>query len=157
MKTLLAFIVVACGVIAPAMAAPASKGPQFKTYGGFSPGKKFTFKVTELVSVKTDLGGKPKKCPVPKGIPSFKKNQKVKFVIGKKGELTGPNFSISYESDGITANAYVNKPTQKKPQGDIGEVFKTSTNKPTSAALNFFKVDVKGFSSVVYSVTYILE
>ncbi len=157
MKTLLAFIVVACGAIAPVMAAPASKGPQFKTYGGFAPGKKFTFTITEMESNKSDLGGKPKKCPVPKGIPKFAKGDKVKFTIGKKGELTGPGFSIKFASDAGTANAYANKPSKSQPQADIGQVFKDTNGKQTAAALNFFKVDVKGFSSTVYAVTYIFE
>lgn len=164
MKSLLTALAIGCISILPVAqvnAAPAAETATTfapKTYGGFKPGKKFSFKVTKVISTKMSLGGKPQKTTPPKGIPKFKKGQKVKFTIGKKGELKGPGFSLTYKGDGGSANAYANAPKKGATQGDVGEVFKiNSNNKPTGVALTFFKVELKGFVPTVYSVNYILE
>ena len=160
MKTLITALILACGIALPAThlaAAPASKTTaQFakKTYGGFKPGKKFSFKVTEVVATKQKLGGGPTKTSIPKGIPKFKKGKKVKFTIGKKGELKMPGYSIKFEADGGTSNAYVNKPKGSAPQGDAAIVFKDSNGKPTTVALTFFKAQGSGFNTTIYQIFY---
>ncbi|MES2440726.1 MAG: hypothetical protein V4584_16790 [Verrucomicrobiota bacterium] len=163
MKTLLTALVIAAGALLPAaqvQAAPVGKTTQFaaKSFGGFAPGKKFTFIVGEVVSAKATLGGVNKKTPVPKGIPKFKKGQKVKFAIGSKGELKGPGFAIKFETDGGTANVYVNKPKKATTlQADTATVYKDSANQPVGVALSFFKSTGTGFKTTVYSVYYTLD
>lgn len=127
--------------------------------GNFPKGTTFTRTVTEKISSKT-VGFKViKKTPVPAGIPNFKVGQKVKFVIGPKGQLQikKNGVSIPFKSDGGSANVYVVPPSRTKPSGDIGEVFKDSTGKPTSVALSFFKTKVSGFTATTNTVVYTLE
>ena len=150
MKTLLLKAIVCCAAILPISQAQAGK-----LFGEFAPGKTFTLTVTEVVSVKGSLGGVSKKAAVPAGIPKFTKGQKVKFTIGAKGQLTGNGFSIPFETDGGTSNAYVTLPTATKTMADIGTVYKTETNRPSGAALSFFKVRMEGFNSTVWSVNYV--
>lgn len=127
--------------------------------GNFPKGTSFTRTVTEKVSTKS-VGFKIfKKVPVPSGIPDFKVGQKVKFVIGPKGQLQikKKGVSIPFKSDGGSANVYVIPPSRTKPNGDIGEVFKDSTGKPLGVALSFFKTKVSGFTATTNTVVYTLE
>jgi hypothetical protein len=48
-------------------------------------------------------------------------------------------------------------PTRKKPSGDIGEVFKDATGKPTGTALSFFKFKYSGMTTTTNTVVYTLE
>ncbi len=149
-----------CAVLLPLSQVQAAGAPG-KTYGGFASGKKFKFTVSEVISAQATLTGASKKVPVPKGIPKFKKGQKVQFKIGKKGQLTGPGFQLPFKSDGGSANVYVTVVTKKNPKGNVGTVYKGQTKKgaikPTGVALSFFKTTGSGFGTKITSVYYIFK
>lgn len=153
MKQLLLQTIACCAVLLPFSQVEA------KTFGGFAPGKTFTLKVTEKISGQVDLTGKViKKTPVPAGIPDYKVNQRIKFRIGAKGQLTGPDgLSLPFKNDAGTANVYYIAPSRSNPSGDIGQVYKNTANKPTAAALTFFKVKISGFTPTTSTVVYTLE
>lgn len=131
---------------------------QAKTYGGWEPGKTFKFKVTEKISVKADLTNKPVKCPVPNGIPNYSKGDTIKFTIGPKGQLQGPDgLVLPFKQDGGSANVYETHATKTNPHANVGQVFKDAKNKPTAVTLEFFKVKIAGFSTTTYTVSYALE
>lgn len=167
MKTLFAAIVVCFGTLLPhAHAQQVDTAPaaatQFKkgNFGGLNPGKKFSFNVEEAIFAKASLTGSGKIKKAPKGIPNYKKGQKIKFTIGKKGELIGPGFKMNLMKGGVSAvsNAYssgVNKKSSNLTP-NVAIVYKNSKGKPTAVALNFYKIDIKGFQTTTYTVTYAL-
>ncbi len=167
MKTLFAAIVVCFGTLLPhahaqqADAAPAAAPAQFKNkknYGGLNPGKKFSFKVEDAILAKAALTGTQKIKKAPKGIPNYKKGKKIKFKIGKNGELTGPGFKMKLQKGGVSSisNTYTSGINKKSPstQPSVAIVYKNADGKPTAVALNFYKVDIKGFKTTTYSVFY---
>jgi hypothetical protein len=127
--------------------------------GNFPKGTTFTMTVTEKVSSKVVGFQIFNKAAVPKGIPNFKVGQKVKFTIGPKGQLMikQEGVSLPFKQDGGSANVYYIVPTRKKPSGDIGEVFKDTTGKPTGTALSFFKFKYSGMTTTTNTVVYTLE
>jgi hypothetical protein len=151
MKQLLLQTIACCAVLLPFSQLEA------KSYGGFKPGKTFTFKVSEKITAKTVGTKVVKNVPVPAGVPNYKVGQKVKFTIGAKGQLIAQGMSIPFKSDGGSANVYNKTVTTGAPKADTGEVFKSSTNKPTGAALLFTRTTISGFSSSVTSITYTFE
>jgi hypothetical protein len=151
MKHIILKSIACCAVLLPFSKA------QAVTYGGFAPGKTFTFTVTEKVSAKQSGFGRPVNCPVPSGIPNFTKGKEVKFTIGPKGQLIATGMSMPFKSDAGTANVYFVPPSRTSPSGDTGQVFKTSKNKPTAVALSFFKVTLSGFTPTTYTVSYTLK
>lgn len=83
---------------------------------------------------------------MPAGIPNYEVGQKIKFKIGARGQLTGPDsLSLPFKNDGGTANVYYIQPSRSNPS-DIGKVFKNANGKPTASALTFFKVKISGFT-----------
>lgn len=165
MKTLIAAIVVCLGTVLPnanaqqADASPAAASALFKKdYGGLNPGKQFSFKVEEAIIAKASLSGSQRIKKAPKGMPNYKEGQKIKFKIGKNGELTGPGFKMKLQKDGVSAvqNVYTSGIDKKHPstQPSVAIVYKNTDGKPIGVALNFYKVDVKGFKTTTYSVFY---
>jgi hypothetical protein len=164
MKTLLASLIVSFGAIVatvPAQASPVSQSSasfaKSKTYGGFAPGTKFKLTVKHVLSQSASLDGVTGKAKIQKGVPKFKKGDKVTFKIGKKGQLTGDGFSIKFVSGSTNANAYVNKPTASKLNSQGATVFLDSDHKVTAADLVFINVKAAGFNTKTYTVTYVLE
>ncbi len=150
MKSLLIKAIVCCAALLPLTV-------NAKDYGGWSPGKTFTLKVTERESLKASLSGNAKKVAVPAGIPDYKKGASVKFKIGSKGELTGPDgLNIPFKQDATTANVYATLPTKSNPRANVAQVYKNG-KQPQGASLTFFKVTGSGFSATVTTVVYILE
>lgn len=158
MKHLLAKTVACAAILLPLTAGATTHTPfHKKTYGGWAPGKTFEFKITSRVIAKGSLDG-VKTTKVPHGIPSFKKGDKIKFVIGKKGQLTVPKkFSMPFKADAGTANEYYIAPDKDRPQGDIGQVLKDSKGKPLGGFLTFSKFVIDGFDSATYLVNYGFE
>jgi hypothetical protein len=156
MKQLLLTLIVCAGALLPAtqmQAAPASK-----KFGGFLPGKTFSFVVEERILAKTTGTKVVKIKNPPSGIPNFASGQKVKFTIGAKGQLTAKGLSMPFKSDGGNSNVYVLPPAKgSTARANVGIVYKNSNGKPVAVALSFFKVELKGFVPTVYSVSYILE
>ena len=152
MKKLIFQAIACCAVLLPIAKVQAA------TYGGWAPGKTFTFTVTERVTAKTVGTKVTQNVAVPSGIPDYKKGQVVKFTIGAKGQLTGPDgLSLPFKQDAITANVYGTLPTATKPNPNIGQVFKTAKNKPVSVALSFFKVSISGYTPTTTTVVYTLK
>lgn len=157
MRTLIIKTIVCCTALLPFAQAQAG-APASKLFGGFAPGKTFSFKVTERVSAQSKGTKIIKKVPVPAGIPNYQVGQKIKFTIGTKGQLTGPGFSMAYKADGGTANAYATIPKTGTSQPNIGQVFKNSTTgRPMSVALSFYKFQISGLTPITNTVVYTLE
>jgi len=154
MKTLLLPLLL-CG----AALLPFSQSQAATTYGGFAPGKTFSFKVkTRISKALVGFSTKPKTVAVPSDIPDYKLGQKITFTIGAKGQLIAKDgLLLPFKSDAGTANAYYIKPDSKHPQGDIGQVFKTPKNKPTAVHLLFVRVKVSGTSPTTTTVDYTFE
>lgn len=131
-------------------------GPVGKSFGGFAAGSKYTLTVTKVESTKLEMFVS-KKCPVPAGVPNFKKGQKVKFTVGKKGEWTGPGINLSYVSNDGPSNNYVDRKS-KNFNADEADVYKDTANKAVGAKLFLYKEVHGGLGSipVVYTVTYVL-
>lgn len=158
MKQLLTKIIACAAILLPVTAGATTYEPfRAKTYGGWEPGKTFEFRIASRTIAKGSLDG-VKATKVPKGIPSFKKGDKIKFVIGKKGQLTVPKkFSLPFNADGGTVNEYLIAPDEDRPQGDSGQVFKNSKDKPIGGFLTFSKFVIDGFDSATYLVNYSFE
>ncbi len=89
MKTLVTAIVVACGALLGTTGAHAQAASQLgdfakpKTFGNFKAGDTFSLKVKNVTLLSSDK--KP-----PKGAPTWKKGNKIKFTITNKGEISAP-------------------------------------------------------------------
>lgn len=158
MKQLLTKIIACAAILLPVTAGATTYEPfRAKTYGGWEPGKTFEFKIASRTIAKGSLDG-VKTSKVPPGIPNFKKGDKIKFVIGKKGQLTVPKkFSLPFKADAGSANEYFIAPSQDRPQGDVGQIFKNSKDKPLGGFLTFSKFVLDGFNTTTYLVNYSFE
>jgi len=88
MKTLFTALALACGALLTTTAAHAQPSSQLadfakaKTFGNFKAGDTFSLKITNVTILSSDK--KP-----PKGAPTkWKKGNKIKFTITKKGEIS---------------------------------------------------------------------
>lgn len=149
MKTISLQLILLCGSLLSATHAQAA------TFGGFASGKKFTFTVQEAKSSQT-IGTKVKaNVPVPEGIPKFKKGQKVTFTVGKKGELTGPGFSIAFLNSSTNANSYAKLPSSKTVSPNGAAVFKDKSGKPLAATLTFYQYRISNYTANGLSVNLV--
>jgi hypothetical protein len=138
MKKLLlrAFALIAAALPLTVAEAATPKPP--KIFGDFEVGKTFTFTVSVANSSSTTGFGSPVVSTPPEGVPNFIVGQQVTFTIGKKGEIIGPGFKVSFVSGGVGANVYMNKP-KKGAQPTAVTVHKnTTTNEPTGVSMGFF-------------------
>ena len=133
---------------------------QGKTYGEFKPNYKFSLKVEEVVSAQvagTFLNpGKAKKVKIPKGLPKYKKGQKVRFKIGQKGELIAPGTKIPFKVDGGSSNVYNKNTKGRYPKTDTAVVYKAN-GKATGAALTFIRISGTPFKLKTYTLVYTLD
>ncbi|WP_367874305.1 hypothetical protein [Luteolibacter sp. Populi] len=164
MKTLLLGAFALCAMFTPAHAVePLKKKPKPTVlYGDWAPGKTFTYTVSEVTSEATSMGGSPQPVPVPKGIPSYRVGDVVKFTIGKKGELLGPKgLKIAFKAGSLTSNHYINLPKRKAPTPHFAFVEKnTTTTEPEGGvALTFFQVKLgkRGAGATSTVVNYSLN
>lgn len=138
MKILLVRALALLAAIVPLHLAEAAPKPP-PVFGGWSPGKTFTMRVTDVSSY-TNQGGSNVAVPVPKGAPVFTLGQEVTFKIGKKGELTAPGVKIAFSADGGSANVYVGKP-KRIGAPPAASVFKsTVTGEPLNVNMDFVVV-----------------
>lgn len=115
-------------------------------FGGWSPGKTFTFRVTSATSYAAQIGGNVP-VAVPKGIPVFTLGQEVTFTIGKKGELITTKVKVPFGADGGSANSYNNK----SPKKGNAVVFKSfTTGEALNASLNYVVPTKAGVVWVTY-------
>ena len=159
MKTLLVQVLVICGSLLPLANAQAG-GPASKTFGGFSPGKKFTL-IVQSVTSSQSIGTNTKPIvAIPTGIPNFKKGQTVKFTIGTKGQLTGPGFSIPMLASSALINSYAKLPNIGSLSPNGAGVYKNSVGNPVGSTLLFYKYRISGSSVnglTINQVSYILR
>ena len=139
MKILLVRAFALLAAIVPLHLAEAAPKPP-PVFGGWSPGKTFTMRVTDVSSY-TNQGGTNVSVPIPKGAPVFTLGQEVTFTIGKKGELTAPGVKLRFVSDGGSANVYLGKAKRSAPPS--ASVFKsTVTGEPLNVNMDFVVVKV---------------
>lgn len=131
--------------------------PVDKLFGGFKPGKKFTFTVSKVICDKGRLaGGDREEIPIPKDFPAFIVGQKMTFTIGRKGQLKGPGFSFLLINPLHRKNYYVS-PGGIFEGGDA-LVYKSSLSKPLSVKLSFDKLTGDAFhNTILKRVEYTLE
>lgn len=127
------------------------------TYGGLVPGQTFTMTVTDASSVRTRGTNADHDVPVPDGWPDLKEGDSVQFVIGNRGQLTGPGFSISYKSEKNNVNLYSNNPSFSSPRGEAAAITKNDKDKPRVVRLTFYKLHFSGLIPITNTVTYKLE
>jgi len=126
-----------------------------KTYGGFEPGKTFTFTVVEKVSkAQVDLTPATD-VPVPAGVPNLAVGGKVTFTIGNKGQLLFMNSSFPFESAKKTYNQYLVPPADGLSKS--GAVYKNSKGQAKSVTLNYLKIEMDGLSRTTTNVDYKLK
>ena len=152
-KFLLQLTVCATALFATSATQAAEAGS--RNFYGLAPGKKFSLKVTGVVSTKAGLSGGGE-APIPSGIPKFSKGQTVQFEIGKGGRLTGPKFSIPLKTADALSSVYTGEVvgTNIPP---IAVIRKNSNMRPVFAEITFYKVSGSGFSTTTNMVSYILE
>ena len=156
MKKLLLHAFALLTALLPLHVAEAAPKPP-PVFGGWSPGKTFTFRVDTVISAANQGGAIINPAPIPKGVPVLTPGQNVTFTIGKKGELIGPGFKIAFQADGGTSNVYVNKP-KKGAQPTSAIVFKNmTTGEPISVAMNFYTFKLVKRIPNVSQVTYTLN
>ncbi len=156
MKTLLLKTIVCFAALLP-LAQVQAAGLAGKNYYSLSPGKKFTLKVTSVVSTSTDLGGGAKQVPVPTGIPKYKKNQSVRFTIGSKGELKGPGFTTPFKSATADTSVYSGKVVGPNLPNTAAVKTSLTTKTQVYTQLAFHKVTGSGLGTKVFFVVYVLE
>jgi hypothetical protein len=152
MKTILPSIILAAGVMLPLNPLNAAQ-----SYGGFVPGSKFTFTVKERTSISTKGTKVTKNAPIPSGVPDFAKGESVKFIIGSKGQVTGPDFKITFRKKQGLVVLYSNNPTVSKPRGEAATITKNSAGRPIEATLSFSRLHFSGFIPVTNTVNYVFE
>jgi hypothetical protein len=131
---------------------------QGKTYGDFKPNYKFPLKVVEVVSVEVSpVNPAGKKVKVPKGLPKYQKGQKVRFKIGRKGELIAPGAKIPFLTHGGLSNSYSRIVMGINSKTDTAIVFKNSNNEADNATLTFNRTSGFGPEMKSYTLTYKFE
>lgn len=131
--------------------------PAGRNYYNLTPGTKFTLKVTSVISTVAGLDGKARKAAVPTGIPKFKKGERVRFTIGSKGELKGPDFSTKFESASTDTTVYADKIVGTKLPDTAAVKTNLTTKKAIYTQLAFHKISGSGFGTKVNFVVYVLE
>lgn len=154
MRNLLTALFVTCAALVPAtvQAAPASQiSRSIKKYGDFKPGYQFTLRVTDRDVVK--LGGS-----LPGEIPNFRKGDKIKFTIGDKGQLKGPDgLKIDFDDSSKKRNDYVKIGSNPLKLTSVGYISKDSNRKPVKGKITFTITSFDHFLPMKYLVTYTLK
>jgi len=154
-QTLAFSIIIALACFFPITAAQAA-GPVGKTYGNFEPETQFTLTVVKRVTTRTRGRDVEKNVSIPKELPHFREDRKIRFTIGKRGQLTGPGFSIDFKKGKAAANIYAEAATKTFSRGAAATVVKVGDT-PTGAVLTFYKAGFYRWRPVTYTVVYFLE
>ncbi|MES2658370.1 MAG: hypothetical protein V4689_07115 [Verrucomicrobiota bacterium] len=136
MKTLILSCFAVCGVLIlshPTHAAPeVASVDKPKSYGGFPPGTEFVLEVSQV-------SGIPKNKPFPSGVPRFRRGDRVKFIIGDLGQLTGPKISAPFHKASPRSNEYVMEPRLLGGKEVNASLAKSENGKAVGLALTFSK------------------
>jgi hypothetical protein len=126
-----------------------------KTYGGFEPGKTFTFTVVDKLSKsQVDLNSETD-VPVPPGILNLAVGSKVTFTIGKKGQLQFKKVSFPFDIGKKGYNQYLLPPADGLSKS--GLVYKNTKGEPKAVSLNYLKFVTDGASRTTFRVDYKLK
>ncbi|RYD48475.1 MAG: hypothetical protein EOP85_03450 [Verrucomicrobiaceae bacterium] len=154
MKNLLIALFVSSAALVPATvhSAPASQTSRSeKKYGGFKAGDKFTLRVTDVDIVK--IGGKR-----PDDIPHFNKGDRIRFTIGKKGQLTGSkDIRLDFDDSTRKRNDYEKIRSNPTKLSGFGYINKTQAGNALRGKLTFTIVSFDNFFPTRYRVTYTLK
>lgn len=154
MKKLLIALCATCGVLAPAatQAAPASQlSRSVKKYGGFKPGYQFTLRVTDK-DVDKVAGS------LPGEIPNFREGDKIKFTIGKRGQLIARDeVWIPLEDGSRKGNDYERLGSRPTKLTSIAYIDKNGSGEPVKGEMTFRITSFKNFFPLTYQVTYELK
>lgn len=129
---------------------------QAATFGGFAPGKTFTFTVKTHTSQRIKGSTVTQNVAIPTGIPKFANGQKIKFTIGAKGQLTGPGFSIPFKTGTATENDYAKPLSGTLATPDTSLIYKSAPGTPMGVLLFFYKQQLSGAVPVINAVEYTL-
>ena len=147
---------IAAALLLPILSTTASA----KKYGGFKTGYTFTLRVKKVSSVEaTGIpgSGTTKKVEIPDGLPKFRKGQKVRFKIGRRGKLVFKGAKIPFREDAGYSNLYRRAEPMSVAATDDGQVIKTKKNKAEAVFLNFTRLSGGPGKTVTYSLSYTLR
>ena len=126
-------------------------------YGGLVPQKKFTLTVTKVTSVFQDGSTTQTGVPIPAGMPSFRLGERVKFTIGRNGELTARGVNIAFKNANRMTNNYLDPVTPSHRILEAAGIFKTATGQPQTMALNYRKGELTATAVAISTVGYVLK
>lgn len=126
-----------------------------RTYGGFEPGKTFTFTVVDKVSQKQVDLNPATDTPPPPGVVNLAIGSKITFTIGKKGQLQFKKVSFPFDLGKKGYNQYLLQPVDGLSQS--GTVYKNAGGEPKGVSLNSLKIVMNGLSRTTYNVDYKLK
>lgn len=137
---------------------------QAKDFGGLNPKKTFTLVVTNVESVDTSTPNRDT-APIPKGVPTFRLGQKVKFTVGSKGQLMGKGFNIPFRdskatSSSTSANIYSTRsilPTAPAIRNRTDARMYSKKGMPGTGLLSFGKFTGPAAGPKFIVVTYVFE
>jgi hypothetical protein len=155
MKHFFTIIVVGLAVAFTAVSAhadPVSKTSHFaKRYGGFKPGDQFTLRVTDKDVIKT-FGD------VPNEVPSFREDAKIRFTIGKRGQLTArEGVYIPLEDGSGDGNRYERIGSNPTKLTSIAYIDKNGNGKAAKGKLTFTITSFDNIFPMRYQVIYTLK
>jgi hypothetical protein len=128
-----------------------------RTFGGFEPTKKFKLTVKKVTSVKRTGFAVIPDAPIPAGIPDYALGEKVRFTIGRRGELKALGLNIAFKNGNRNVNNYLNQITLSTPDVQGAGIGKSVTGQPKNMIINYQKVETPESSPVIYNVSYILK
>lgn len=117
-----------------------------KDIGPFKPGDTFTLTVKKVESTKqTGYFGAETKAPLPANVPKLKKGQKIRFTIGKKGQLLAKKIKADYAHSDNKRVEY-NSFDDSKPNitFTVNCELDLKNKKPTGGTLSFFHSNFTG-------------
>ncbi|NJR42526.1 MAG: hypothetical protein HC767_07530 [Akkermansiaceae bacterium] len=160
MRKLLFAFFIGCSALLPVaqIQAQSTELPAPTFEGGLAPGTKFTVKIIKVQAIKVDSKGRRSKTSIPKGIPVFKKGQKLNLEIGSNEQLKGPGFTFRFVESaedldsGNLVNAY-EKPTNL-PQPNGASLLRSPDGRILRAGFGFYKWSLRGSNPSAIVVVY---
>jgi hypothetical protein len=128
-----------------------------RPFGGFEPLKKFKLTVTKVTSVKRTATTVEAVVAIPAGIPNYRLAERVKFSIGRAGELKARGLNIAFKNGNPNVNNYLNPVTASNPDVQGAGIFKSAAGQPASMIISYQKVEGTGSSITIYNVSYQLR
>lgn len=126
-----------------------------KPMGGLKPGDSFQLKVRRVISTKqVGAGGTRTRSSVPRGVPRFRPNQKIRFTIRAGGKLSAPqgiNLPFAHFKGGVAE--FDRYRPGSVAMGSNAEI--TVRNRTgVGGNLSFFVSDSSGVETIYRTVIY---